>query len=422
VRTRSTTSCRTRLQTVGAGIAVIGLTAASVLADPFFLVDGVDAGKYPDTSRPIFPMTGFPGTFHDGDRLAGDTPTGANVTWQGSGAPMFSTNQFGSLSFLLRRGSVPAGGPNLVPFMGIEFLGGPLLDLDGDLGNTTRSLIPVADPNDPNLPLVPLAIPGQGSRIDLTFDTGGGTVALDRFDATGTNEGASGLDPAIGVTVNVLAGTPTSFEGKTPPANPTAINPTIDDRAGTVTAHGTIAGVWQIDDLGFEFWNDTQLFGSSTSPVLGTLQTLDDDLQGWLVTRPSTATAWPTMAGQLGATLWPTVESSGVMMKTAPSGASTVTIGSGPAGDPFGAEGLATADLGAYLDSVVVPSLFSQALSFVYLEASGVGVNNSFDPVFGDTIGYDAVIIAQTPEPGTGALAVMIAVGVLARRPRRRRH
>jgi hypothetical protein len=129
--------------------------------------------------------------FHDGDRLAGDSPTGANVTWQGSGAPMFSPNQFGSLSFLLRRGSIPAGGAHRVPFMGIEFLGGPLLDLDGDLGNSSRSLIPVADPNDSNLPVTPLAIPGQGSRIDLTFDTGGGTVALDRFDATGTNEGAS---------------------------------------------------------------------------------------------------------------------------------------------------------------------------------------------------------------------------------------
>ena len=108
------------------------------------------------------------------------------------------------------------------------------------------------------------------------------------------------------------------------------------------------------------------------------------------------------------------------MVKTAPTGAGTVTIGSGSTSDPFGAEGLATADLGAYLDTVVVPSLFPHALSFVYLEASGVGVNNSFDPVFGDTIGYDAVIIAQTPEPSTGVLVVIAAVGVLARRRRRR--
>ena len=36
----------------------------------------------------------------------------------------------------------------------------------------------------------------------------------------------------------------------------------------------------------------------------------------------------------------------------------------------------------------------STATRFVYLESAGFGINNSSDPVFTDTVGYDAVIIA----------------------------
>jgi hypothetical protein len=62
-------------------------------------------------------------------------------------------------------------------------------------------------------------------------------------------------------------------------------------------------------------------------------------------------------------------------------------------------------DLGAYLDAVVVPNLPADATSFVYLESVGFGVNNAFDPVFGDTIGYDLVLIGAARDACAGQLA-----------------
>ena len=45
-------------------------------------------------------------------------------------------------------------------------------------------------------------------------------------------------------------------------------------------------------------------------------------------------------------------------------------------------------------------------------------MNNSFDPVFGDTVGYGTVIIAQNeiPEPGSAAVWVAAMGGLLRRR------
>ena len=41
-------------------------------------------------------------------------------------------------------------------------------------------------------------------------------------------------------------------------------------------------------------------------------------------------------------------------------------------------------------------------------------MNNSFDPVFGDTVGYGTVIIAQNEIPEPGSAAVMaVAVALL---------
>ena len=381
--------------------------------EPFFLVTGIDATRNPDVARTVSPVSGFPASFHDGDRLAGSGPTGAAVTWLGEGSPMFAPNQFGAASFLFRRGSIPVGAPNQIPIMGIEFLGGPRLDLDGDLDNETRSLIPFIDQT-------PVVIPGSQSLIDLNLDTVGGTVTIERLDALSTNEGGAGVPSGAGVTVNVLAGTPGSFSGDLVPAEPAAINPTFDDRMGTVAAHASVAGVFRIDELGLEFWEDSIGAGFSGAPFMGTLQMISADMEGWLVTRPSSAAAWPTLTGQIGGTRWSDAASSGVPVLEAhgPGGAAgqTKTITAGPAADPFGAEGLANVDLGAYLDSVIVPGLGQNALSFVYLEAAGFGVNNSFDPIFGETIGYDVVIIAATPEPSSCVLLVLGAASLLKRR------
>src|SRR5262249_5909582 len=153
---------------------------------------------YPGTTRAVFPSPGpalAPGSFSDGDRLAGTPDVGGVVNWQGSGTPLYTPNQFGSLSFLYRRGSLTlnAGGLKALPIMGIEFLGGPQLDLDGNLGNGTRSLTPVVGQT-------PIAIPGSTSTIGLSLNRAGGTIGLTGLDATGTNEGSQGLAPGNGVT------------------------------------------------------------------------------------------------------------------------------------------------------------------------------------------------------------------------------
>ncbi len=400
-------------------------SVASATAQDFHLLTGVDVGRFPGTGRPRAPSPGpgFPGTFQDGDRLAGSADTGAAVVWNGSGTPIISPNQFGSLSFLYRRGSVPIPAPGnpVVPILGIEFLGGPLLDLDGDLGNGSRRLTPQAGQT-------PIQIPGSTSIVSLSLDRGGGMVTLTGFDATGTNEGASGLSPANGVTVNTLAGT-TPFGGQTGP-----INPGIDDRTGTLTSYagtgGTLTGVYRIGDLGFELWQDSIDPASSTAGTLGTFQYLGA-LRGWYVERDGSG-QFPTLAGQgLGGTLWPLVDTSqvGAVVNTTLPAFPTATIAGGVPQDHFAAAGNGGlplsgfgGDLGAYLDAVVVPLIDPLSQRFVFLEAAGFGVNNSFDPVFGDTVGYDVVLIGQStpiPEPGTAALLVAAGIPAVCRRRNR---
>jgi hypothetical protein len=57
--------------------------------------------------------------------------------------------------------------------------------------------------------------------------------------------------------------------------------------------------------------------------------------------------------------------------------------------------GLASGELGAYFDNVVKPQVAPSSQAFVYIESAGFGINNSGDPVFTDTIGYDAVLIGE---------------------------
>jgi hypothetical protein len=105
-----------------------------------------------------------------------------------------------------------------------------------------------------------------------------------------------------------------------------------------------------------------------------------------------------------------------------------VTITNGPSADQFDAPGNGglplsdfSGDLGAYLDNVVLPLVDPLSQRVVYLESAGFGMNNSFDPVFGDTVGYDVVLIAQStpiPEPATLAL-VVLGMGVVRRLRRR---
>jgi hypothetical protein len=138
--------------------------------------------------------------------------------------------------------------------------------------------------------------------------------------------------------------------------------------------------------------------------VLGSMQFLGA-LRGWLVVRNPSSGQFPTLAGQgLGSTLWPAVNTAsiGQTYNTANGLAGgTALIHNGAGGDTYTAAnngGLALADLGgdlgAYLDTQVVPRLPITTTRFVYLESAGFGINNSADPVFTDTVGYDAVIVA----------------------------
>lgn len=392
---------RTRLAIVALATLVWTTTAQ---ADRFELLTGVDAGLAPGGPRFVTSQLGNSVPFFDGDRLAGSgaaTPT----TWQGSTAPLYNPNQFGSLSFMFRRGSVsvPFPQPSQFPIQAIEYLGGPRLDLDGNLGNGRDLARPVG--------ATPAAIPGIQSFIDLGIDRGNNTLSLNELDATGTNAGAQGLSGDFGVTTNVLAGT--GVDG----SQNGAINPGFDTRNGTLTDLGP--GITQISDLGYEFWQDG--ISESATPAteqLGSFQYLGG-MRGWLIERDGMGN-FPTLTGQLGATLWPTINTNDVGAVINRSSFGTDTITDGVPNDQFSLspEGLPTGDLGAYLDSVVIPLLDPNAQSFVYLEASGFGTSNSADPVFNATNGYDVVLIAQTiPEPATGGLLLAFAsLGLLRRR------
>lgn len=406
------------------GSVTMALALASTAgADTFQLLTGVDASRAPGTNRTVFatPGPGIPSSFNDGDRLAGSADTGPAVSWLGLGAPLYTPNQFGALSFMFRRGSVvvPAPGNPTVPVMAIDWLGGPRLDLDGNAA-APRSLVPVT-----GQPAVP--IPGSTSTLSLGINHAGGAVSLLGLDATSTNIGNTGLAAGNGVTVNVLAGTSTAG------APGAAINPAVDSRSGGLTSFGgssgTLTSVYRISNLGYEIWQDPIEPTSSTASQLGTFQYLGG-MRGWLIERDGSGN-FPTLAGQgLGSTLWPTVAA-------VPGGTFNSAIIPGPAAilagtpqDNFtvaGNGGTALAgfggDLGAYLDSVVVPLIDPQAASFVYLESAGFGFNNGPDPVFGETVGYDVVLIAQSapvPEPATAAL-MLAAMGLAVRRKREER-
>jgi hypothetical protein len=394
-------------------LAIPGLA----MAEEFQLITGVSPGTSPGPARVVTSTSGGTGGFTDGQRLGG-TASATAIVDTGQITYIQTPNQFGSLSFMFRRGSVHFGGP-ATPFISTDFLGGPLLDLDGDLGNGSRSLVPVVGQT-------PVAIPGSTSYVDLAINKVGGTIGLDAFDANGNNAGFGPVDGDQLVTVNTLAGTtPTGLPGS-------AINPTIDTRQGTVTAFtgssGTLAGVSRIEGIGNELWQDAITPNSSTPDTLGTNQYLGE-FRGWLIERDEFGN-FPTLAGEgLGGTLWSLVDTSqvGNTFNTACGIDPTVTIADGRPGlDVFsdaGNGGLPLTDfggdLGAYFDSVVIPNVDPLSQSFVYLESAGFGMNNSPDPVFLDSVGYDVVLVAQSepiPEPGT--LALLLLGGFAVRRRR----
>ncbi len=376
-----------RNTTIVAAAAALGLSAGAVRSAEFQLLTGVDAGLAPGAVRTVFPSgAGVPGSFADGDRLAGSGAT-SSAAYVGTGSPLIAPNAYGSLSFMFRRGSVPVPQVGQAPVLAIDYLGGPLLDLDGDLNNGSRS------------------------SLGLNFDFGAGAVALTGFDATATNSGFQGFGPNIAATVNTLSGT--FPDGSNSGA---ILNPALDTRSGALLA--IAPNVHGISNLGYEIWQDSIDPASSTASTLGTFQYLGS-LRGLVVARDGNGN-FPTLAGMgLGGTIWPQVNSALVGANVAQSfGPPPFTpITAGPANDSFLAPnngGLPLtafgSDLGAYLDAVVVPLIDPLSQSFVYLESAGVGANNSFDPVFGDTTGYDLVLIAQSapiPEPATGLLALI---------------
>lgn len=379
------------------------LATSAAWAGPFRLLTGVDAGLYPGATRSVAPVPGpgFPRDFNDGDRLAGTSNTGPPIVFQGVGQPMYPANYLGSLSFLFRRGSIPIPPTYRQPLMGIDFLGGPLLDLDGDLNNGVRSLVPVVVGGNP---VTPVEIPGSSGHVDLSFDFAGGVVELINLDATGTNEGGTGIQAEIATILVTIAGTEAdgSITGPIP-------NPAFDTRIGSLTAYvgtsGTLTGVYRIDGLAVELWYDSIDPNSSTAYVLGSLQHLGV-FRGWLIVGDCETGVLPVLSGEgLGSTLWPLVDLSqvGNTVNTAHGLAGgTATITDGVSGDVFSAAGNGGealtdhgGDIGAYFDTVVVPLLDPQAGAFVYLEAAGFGTNNSGDPVYTDTVSYDVVLLAE---------------------------
>ncbi len=377
------------------------LLAASASAEKYYLLNGVDTLLYPGVARSVPGDNGvgnYP-DFYDGDRLAGTSDVGPTVPYYGILPQnlMYQPNEFGSLSMLYRRGSVPFISFN--PLMGIEFLGGPLLDLDGD-PNAPRSLVPVGG-------ATPVEIPGTDSFIELNADTSGGTVTLVDIDTLGTNEGGPGQAPETATILITIAGTQPDGSKNGP------INPGIDTRSGTLTPFlgnsGTLSGVYQIDNLGYELWEDSIDPAGSSPDVLGSMQFLGT-FRGWLVQRDPVGGTFPVLTGEgLGSTLWPLVDVSqvGNTFNTALGG--TASIGSSSGTDDFtaaGNGGLAltdfTGDLGGYFDTVVLAALPVDATSYIYLEAAGFGLSNSADPVFGNTVGYDAVFVAAATDPCAG--------------------
>ncbi len=391
------------------------LMASAALADQFQLVTGVDAGTQPGAFRPVTSTSGGNGFFQDGQRLGG-TPSAAAIPPPNPPISYLqSPNQYGSLSFMFRRGSIDFGGPSATPFISVDYLGGPLLDLDGDLGNGVRSLVPVSGQN-------PVAIPGSSSHIDLSF--GGGQVSLNNFDANGNNAGAGPSSPDQLISVNTLAGTsPTGALGS-------AINPSVDDRTGTATSFsgnsGTLDGVSRVENLGYEFWQDTISENSSSADELGTAQFLGE-LRGWKIERDINGD-FPTLAGEgLGSTIWSSVNTSEVGNSFNDAiGPGTSTIVDGTVRDVFsdpGNGGLVLTDfggdLGAYLDHVAATAIDPLSQSFVYFEGAGFGINNPADPVFLDSSGWDVVLIAQStpvPEPTSLILVLAGCAGIMARR------
>lgn len=382
------------------------VVAVAAQAEQYQLLTGVDAGLTPGALRMVSSTSGGSLPFFDGDRLAGTTGT-SSAAWQGNnpGNLFYQPNQFGALSFLYRRGSLNFGGP-ATPIMSIEYLGGPLLDLDGDLGNGSRSLTP-------SVGVTPVEIPGSRSQIGLSFDKVGGQVSLNAFDVTGTNSGSPGLAAEFGTTVNTLAGTqPNGSAGA-------AINPGVDTRQGSLAF--VASGVTRIDDLGYEFWQDAIGSNSSTASTLGTTQSLGR-LEGWLIERDINGD-FPTLAGLGLVSIWPATDMSEIGNSFNFSSGGTGAIANGNANDLFNAPnngGLALADfggdLGAYIDAVVIPQVDPNSQSFVFLHAAGFGMNNSIDPVFGETNGYDLVLVAQStpiPEPTT-ALMLMLGAAFIA--------
>jgi hypothetical protein len=362
-------------------------------ADEYQLLIGADKLHWPGPIRQVSPtMVGCCASdFGDADRLAGNLPAGPVVDYLGNGTPLYDPNEFGSLSFLFRRGVFPDWSGSY-PWQGVDFLGGPLLDLDGSNSNATRSLIPI-----PNKTAV--EIPGRTSYIELNFNKPLGYVSLINLDATGTNEGGIFIGPGIATTVNVIAGT--DVDGSVDLPKP---NPTLDTRVGTLVAHttGGLTTVWKADNLGYEFWQDTVLLESGTADTLGTFQFLGR-MSGWLIERNPATGQFPTLAGKgLGTTPWPRVDTAmvGQNVNTAHGlVGGTGTIGRYyPGIDDFaapGTGGTGPVDLGVYFDTVIVPRISPLSDGFVYLQSAGYGLNNSADPLYIDSISYDAVFIAQ---------------------------
>ncbi|MEM7245331.1 MAG: hypothetical protein AAF533_08300 [Acidobacteriota bacterium] len=327
-----------------------------------------------------------PSDVYRGDRLTGTDDDLAPADEAPAQETILLPNEFGSFSFaispLLPQPFADMPFINFGPSaVGVGYLGGPRLDLDGDAA-PPRSFVPVLD--EMGDAVTPAILPGIGSY--LTLSLGDSDVEVVEMDITRTSD--VGLQD-FGVGVGVLG----------------------DDRAAgslSSTAFGQ-----RIDGLFFEWYEDDISANASGAAWLGAFQRFGN-YDGWIIERDGSGD-FPTLAGLGLSSRFPDANPGdvGTVAARVPESLfGPVAVIEGlefvvppvpvPPATPRGADlaGLG-GDFGLYIDTVVAPAVPDDCDYILVLQSVGYGINNTFDPVFGSTIGYDDVFFAAGKNAGS---------------------